>query len=329
MNGREIGEFSFKKIAPGVSLRDLDAAADLPGRAARARPRRSRPSQCWMGAKVTKLVEEDGRVVGVSGLRHGKEPFEVRADVVVGADGRYSTIARLGGFEPEYEHHDFDVIWFTIEQPPGWSSTFYVSLGRGPRADAAEVSAPHPGRDPAPDRRVEEAGGRKASKVVAERVRRFDADLCRLRRRLTDFTPFFPLEGIIRFVRRVGARRPAADRRRRAHHEPGRRHRRQRGAGDGGGGRAGDLSASGHGPDRRADLLAVQRLREADVRTLHRLQLGAQGVLLGQQSSNPVVRWLVPRVLPWLLQIAAAAAGSAAHVLRRAAAAAGSRVQLR
>src|SRR5438477_149604 len=45
------------------------------------------------------------------------------------ADGRYSAIAKLGGFTPAYEHHDFDVIWFTIEQPPGWSSTLYVSLG--------------------------------------------------------------------------------------------------------------------------------------------------------------------------------------------------------
>ena len=85
--------------------------------------------QCWMGAKVTKLIRGRRRVVGVSGLRHGKEPFEVRADVVVGADGRYSTIAKLGGFTPEYEHHDFDIIWFTIEQPSGWSSTFYISFG--------------------------------------------------------------------------------------------------------------------------------------------------------------------------------------------------------
>ena len=69
----------------------------------------------------------------MSGVRHGKEPFEVRADVVVGADGRYSTVAKLGGFAPEYEHHDFDVIWFTIEQPSGWSSTFYVSLGENVR----------------------------------------------------------------------------------------------------------------------------------------------------------------------------------------------------
>ncbi len=85
--------------------------------------------ECWMGARVTKLLKEGGCTVGVAGLRHGKEHFEVRADVVVGADGRYSAIAKMGGFKAEYEHHDFDLVWFTIEQPPGWSSTFYVSLG--------------------------------------------------------------------------------------------------------------------------------------------------------------------------------------------------------
>src|SRR5687767_14047200 len=127
-NGHEVGEFSFKRIAtryPYAIWMPRPIFLDALLRKAQPFPSFS----CWMGAKVTKLIEEDGRVVGVSGLRHGKEPFEVRSDVVVAADGRYSTIARLGGFKPEYEHHDFDVIWFTIEQPPGWSSTFYVSLG--------------------------------------------------------------------------------------------------------------------------------------------------------------------------------------------------------
>jgi hypothetical protein len=38
------------------------------------------------------------------------------------------------------------------------------------------------------------------------------------------------------------------------------------------------------------------------VLTLHRLQLGAQRVLLGQSSGNPLVRWLLPRLLPVFLQ---------------------------
>ena len=58
----------------------------------------------------------------------------------------------------------------------------------------------------------------------------------------------------------------------------------------------------GHGPIAREDLREVQRLREADVRTLHRLQLGAQRVLLGQGSRNPLVQWLVPKALPLFLR---------------------------
>src|SRR5207249_6406743 len=57
----------------------------------------------------------------------------------------------------------------------------------------------------------------------------------------------------------------------------------------------------GRGPISHDDLRVVQRLREDDVRTLHRLQLGAQRVLLGQGSANPIVKWLVPRVLPLVL----------------------------
>jgi len=300
MNGREIGEFSFKKIAP-----EYPYAIWMPQPiflAAMLAKAEALPSfSCWMGAKVMKLVEEDGRVVGVSGLRHGKEPFEVRADVVVGADGRYSTIARLGAFEPEYEHHDFDVVWFTIDQPPGWSSTFYVSLGgvRGlmlpkyPHHIQAGILLPTG---------EWKKWRQQGVKVVAERVRCFDGIFAPFADSLTDFTPFFPLEGIIRFVREwardglllIGD----------AAHTMS---------------PAGAIGVNvalataavaaqeiyprlGRGPIAKADLLAVQRVREADVRTLHRLQLGAQGVLLGQQSSNPVVRWLVPRVLPWLLK---------------------------
>ena len=128
LNGHAVGEFSFKRIAPQYPYAIwIPQPIFLDALLRKAQPLPS--FSCWMGAKVTKLIEEDGRVVGVSGLRHGKEPFEVRSDVVVGADGRYSTIARLGSFKPEYEHHDFDVIWLMIEHPPGWSSTFNVSLG--------------------------------------------------------------------------------------------------------------------------------------------------------------------------------------------------------
>jgi hypothetical protein len=42
----------------------------------------------------------------------------------------------------------------------------------------------------------------------------------------------------------------------------------------------------------------VQRLREGDVRTLHRLQLGVQRVLVGR---GLLAKWLFPKMLPLLL----------------------------
>jgi len=58
-----------------------------------------------------------------------------------------------------------------------------------------------------------------------------------------------------------------------------------------------DLPRVGHGPIPGEALREVQRLRESDVRTLHRLQLGAQRVLLARPSSNPVARWLRKRLM--------------------------------
>ena len=37
------------------------------------------------------------------------------------------------------------------------------------------------------------------------------------------------------------------------------------------------------------------------MRTLHRLQLRAQRVLISQDGASPVLKWLVPRVLPLVL----------------------------
>jgi 2-polyprenyl-6-methoxyphenol hydroxylase-like FAD-dependent oxidoreductase len=301
LNGKDIGEFSFKRIAP-----EYPYAIWMPQpiflEAMRRKAEAFPTFQCWMGAKVGALIEEDGRIVGVTGLRHGTEPFEVRADVVVGADGRYSAVARLGGFTPEYEHHDFDVIWFTIEQPPGWSSTFYVSLGdkvRGlmlpkyPHHIQAGILLPT-----GEWRRWRQQG----VAAVAERVRRFDRIFAGFADGLRDFTPFFPLEGIIRLMKdwaRDGLLLIGD-----AAHTMS---------------PAGAIGVNvaiatatvaaqvlyprlGHGPIRREDLHEVQRLREDDVRTLHRLQLGAQRVLLSQGSGHPLVRWVVPRLLPLLLR---------------------------
>lgn len=53
-----------------------------------------------LGHTSSKLLRQDDRVVGVMGTA-GEQPFELRAPLVIGADGKESTIARLTGAPTE------------------------------------------------------------------------------------------------------------------------------------------------------------------------------------------------------------------------------------
>ena len=59
------------------------------------------------------LIEEDGKVVGVRATVDGK-PQEIRADLVVGADGRHSTVRAGAGFEVKVLGAPMDVLWFRL-----------------------------------------------------------------------------------------------------------------------------------------------------------------------------------------------------------------------
>jgi 2-polyprenyl-6-methoxyphenol hydroxylase-like FAD-dependent oxidoreductase len=196
INGKTAGKFAFDTIVPEypyaiwmpqpIFLQALvDKAAAFPS------------FQCWMGARVGSLIEADGTIVGVRGTRHGKEPFEVRADVVVGADGRYSALRRLGQFAIEYQYYDFDIIWFVIEQPPDWPNTICISLGPDVRG-LMLPKYPHHIQAGFALPTGEWQRWRDAGVVaVAERVRRFDPVFADFAANLHDFKPFFPLEGQI------------------------------------------------------------------------------------------------------------------------------------
>jgi flavin-dependent dehydrogenase len=60
-----------------------------------------------LGWSVIDLVWEDGRVVGVTASAPGQPRQEIRAAVVVGADGRFSVVARKAGAAQRDEHVEF------------------------------------------------------------------------------------------------------------------------------------------------------------------------------------------------------------------------------
>ena len=298
VGGRVAARFDFKRISPEYPYAIwMPQPVFLQALAEKGAPFAG--FQCWMGARVTEIVEEGGAVVGVRGIRHGRDAFEVRADVVVGADGRHSAIRRLGHFHTAYEHHDFDVIWFVVEPPADWPKTIYFSLGVTPHLLLPKYpNLIQVGLLLRPDEwrawRVE------GIEAVAGRVRRLSPLFAAFAATLRDFTPFAPLPGIIHLVREwardglllIGdaahTMSPA-----------------------GAIGVNVTLSTAavaaqeifprlGQGPIRAHALARVQQVREEDVRTLHRLQRSAGRLLLGSGSRNPVTRWLMPRALPLL-----------------------------
>jgi 2-polyprenyl-6-methoxyphenol hydroxylase-like FAD-dependent oxidoreductase len=67
--------------------------------------------------EATGLVEESGRVVGVLATTP-EGPLEVRADLVVGADGRHSVVREKAGLRVEELGAPMDVLWFRLSRRP-------------------------------------------------------------------------------------------------------------------------------------------------------------------------------------------------------------------
>jgi len=86
-----------------------------------------------MGANVTELITESGVVRGVRYLRDDVH-HEVRAQLTIGADGRFSRVRRLAGIEPIGTSPPMDVLWFRLphlsEDPPAPGGAF-GGLGKG------------------------------------------------------------------------------------------------------------------------------------------------------------------------------------------------------
>jgi 2-polyprenyl-6-methoxyphenol hydroxylase-like FAD-dependent oxidoreductase len=67
--------------------------------------------------EATDLLIEDGRVKGVA-VRTPAGARTIRADLVIGCDGRHSTTRRCGGFEVVNTGVPIDVLWFRIGGEP-------------------------------------------------------------------------------------------------------------------------------------------------------------------------------------------------------------------
>lgn len=83
-----------------------------------------------MVANVGMLIEGDGRVRGVR--YQGTDGWhEVRALLTIGADGRFSKLRQLAGFEPIKTSPPMDILWFQLPHLPGDEHSDRVMGGFG------------------------------------------------------------------------------------------------------------------------------------------------------------------------------------------------------
>jgi 2-polyprenyl-6-methoxyphenol hydroxylase-like FAD-dependent oxidoreductase len=82
-----------------------------------------------MNAEVTELMEDADRVVGVR-ARIPEGQLEVRARLVLGADGRHSIVRRSANMEVVKNSPPMDVLWFRLSRRPGEEFSFFRP-GRG------------------------------------------------------------------------------------------------------------------------------------------------------------------------------------------------------
>jgi 2-polyprenyl-6-methoxyphenol hydroxylase-like FAD-dependent oxidoreductase len=83
-----------------------------------------------MRAEATGLIEEGSKVVGVHATVDGK-PQEIRADLVVGADGRHSTVRVGAGFDVKVLGAPMDVLWFRLTHKPADKAETMGRFDRG------------------------------------------------------------------------------------------------------------------------------------------------------------------------------------------------------
>jgi 2-polyprenyl-6-methoxyphenol hydroxylase-like FAD-dependent oxidoreductase len=127
------------------------------------RGRRFPALKIMMSAEVTGLIQDAGRVAGVQG-KTVNGPLEVRADLVVGCDGRASTVRAASGLMVQDLGSPIDVLWFrlskkngdpeqvlgrlradtmivTIDRTEYWQCAFVISKGGIDRIHAAGLEA--------------------------------------------------------------------------------------------------------------------------------------------------------------------------------------------
>jgi 2-polyprenyl-6-methoxyphenol hydroxylase-like FAD-dependent oxidoreductase len=83
-----------------------------------------------MSTKATGLIDENGRVVGVR-AESAAGAFEIRPNLVIGTDGRHSTLRDAAALTPIEFGAPMDVLWFRVPRKPDDPEDVFGRVSRG------------------------------------------------------------------------------------------------------------------------------------------------------------------------------------------------------
>lgn len=75
----------------------------------------------YTGVTVTHLnQDEQGNYNGVIATNGAGAEMSLTSKIIVGADGRYSTVRKQAAMQPVHRNHGYDLLWARIPAPAGW-----------------------------------------------------------------------------------------------------------------------------------------------------------------------------------------------------------------
>lgn len=81
-----------------------------------------------LNTTVKELIEnEHGHYIGVRALCDDQE-LDIEAQIIIGADGRYSTVRKLANLDVTIHDHGYDLLWARIPAPENWTPSIKMAL---------------------------------------------------------------------------------------------------------------------------------------------------------------------------------------------------------
>jgi 2-polyprenyl-6-methoxyphenol hydroxylase-like FAD-dependent oxidoreductase len=81
-----------------------------------------------LNTTVKELIEnEQGQYRALKAIQNGEEIL-IECQLIIGADGRYSSVRKLANLDSTIRSHGYDLLWARIPQPDNWSPSIKMTL---------------------------------------------------------------------------------------------------------------------------------------------------------------------------------------------------------